>query len=83
MYCDAVYSFILEDEHVMIINGVECVTLGHHFEGEVVAHPYFGSSRVISDLSQMEGWSVGLVSLHSSNCLIRDQETSLICGLQQ
>ena len=30
--CAAVYSFILESEHVMIINGIECVGMGHNFK---------------------------------------------------
>jgi hypothetical protein len=29
MDCAAVYSFVLDAEHTMVINGIECVSLGH------------------------------------------------------
>lgn len=45
------YNFVLESEHVMIINNVECVTLGHNFKGDVIEHAYFGSQLIIDDLS--------------------------------
>ncbi len=42
--CDAVYSFILDDGHVMVINGVECVSMGHGFtHDDVVKHEFFGT----------------------------------------
>jgi len=81
MTCDAVYSFILKDEHVMIINGTQCVSLGHNFTQEIVKHPYFGSQNVVEDLKKFKGWSDGLVQLQSG-CLVRDP-TGLVCGLQQ
>jgi len=27
--CPAVYNFVLEKEHLIKVNGVECVTFGH------------------------------------------------------
>jgi len=80
--CDAVYSFLLKDHHVMQINGVECVTLGHSFREPVVQHPYFGSQLVVNDLKNLKGWQDGLVELRTG-CLIRDSNTSLVCGLRQ
>jgi hypothetical protein len=80
--CDAVYSFVLKEDHLMVINGVTCVTLGHRFQDEVVKHPYFGSQLVINDLQKMNGWEGGLVQLHPG-CIVRDSSTSLVCGLKQ
>lgn len=78
--CPAVYSFVLSGEHVMVINGVECVTLGHNFtDNAVVAHPYFGTSAVIRDLETMTGWERGLVTFYSG-CLTRDSDTGLAVG---
>jgi Hint-domain len=48
--CKEVYNIILDSIHQVNINGIECVTLGHLKKGENVEHPYFGSSKVISDL---------------------------------
>jgi len=81
--CPFVYSFLLEEGHVMVINGVECVALGHGFEeDQVVAHAYFGSKRVVEDLEAMRGWNDGLVEL-GPGCLARDLVTGLVCGFHQ
>jgi len=71
----------------MIINGVQCVTLGHRLQSDaVVTHPYFGSDRVLNDLAQIKGYASGLVQLGSvSNAkgvLIRDPLTCLVTGLE-
>lgn len=41
--CEAVYSFVLDKEHVMIINNIECICMGHGFTEEVAKHEYFGT----------------------------------------
>lgn len=82
MPCDAVYSYVLKDTHVMLIDGVECVTLGHNFQEDVVRHPYFGSQQVIKDLKQFRGWTSGFIQLQPG-CLVRDNQTTLVCGLSQ
>jgi hypothetical protein len=59
-----VFNFILDHEHVLMVNGVACVTWGHGIEGPVVGHDYFGSmSAVRSDLSRLRGWSEGFVNV--------------------
>lgn len=84
--CDAVYNFVLRSGHTMVIQGVECVTLGHGITGdEVVSHTYFGTSRVVDDLRAMRGWHAGLVELFPAlcaggTCMVRDKETGLVCG---
>jgi len=78
--CPAVYSFVLQEHHVMEINGVDCVTLGHGFEEEVVRHSYFGTSRVLEDLQRMPGWSEGLIELEAG-CVQRDSVSGLVVGL--
>jgi len=75
--CSEVYNFVLESQHVMKINGIECVTLGHGFQEEVVKHPYFGTSAVIKDLQKMKGWESGLVELRE-DYVERDPKTGLI-----
>jgi hypothetical protein len=61
--CEAVYSFVLDANHTMLINGVVCVTLGHGILNDaVVSHPYFGSQKVVDDLKSFEsGWRAGIV----------------------
>ena len=36
--CEYVYNFVLSRGHVLIVGGVECVTLGHGFREEGVRH---------------------------------------------
>jgi len=80
MYCPAVFSFVLDTDHIMIINGVECITLGHGFDA--VRHPYFGTDCVLKDLNKMSGWDVGLVELRSG-CMVHDENTGLVSGMRQ
>jgi len=77
---DIVYNFALKDEHVLYINGVEIVGLGHEFsENAVISHAYFGSKAVIQDLEKMNGFKDGLVEFYPEN-FIRN-ESGLVTGL--
>ena len=82
-HCNAIYNFVLKENHLIDINGITCVTLGHNFKEKLVKHPYFGSEKVINDLKKMIGWNEGFVILENDNCVVRDTETSLVCGLVQ
>mmetsp|Transcript_28743 Transcript_28743/g.37726 ORF Transcript_28743/g.37726 Transcript_28743/m.37726 type:complete len:759 (+) Transcript_28743:142-2418(+) len=81
--CEAVYSFVLDKHHTMVINGTECVSLGHGLhENAIVEHAYFGTKAVLQDLEKMEGWNSGLVHLQGA-AVVRDDETGKICRLLQ
>lgn len=46
------YNLILEDTHIIYCDGFRCVTFGHGYtDNEIVAHPYFGSDAIISDIA--------------------------------
>jgi len=78
--CGAVYSFVVEAGHSMMIGGVECITLGHGIEHDPVAsHPFFGTGKVLAQLTQMEGWERGLVQMLPGR-LLRDAATGLVCS---
>jgi len=59
----AVYNLVLDVEHVAIVGGMACVTLGHGIEGPIVGHPFWGTRAVIDQLAQQEGWASGRVVL--------------------
>jgi len=61
--CPFVYNLVLEREHVALIGGVACVTLGHAIEGPVVGHPFYGTDAVIEFLAAQPGWREGRVVL--------------------
>jgi hypothetical protein len=50
-----------------LINSTPVVTLGHNFINYIVAHPYYGSQQVIQDLSQMNGWNDGFITITKPN----------------
>lgn len=58
-----VYNFVLDRSHIVVVDGVECVTWGHGVEDEVVKHPYYGTDEVISDLARLPGWDQGFVTV--------------------
>jgi Mg-chelatase subunit ChlD len=58
-------TFVLEKDHIVFINDVPCITLGHNYENnEVLKHPYFGSNNVIKDLKASNYWSFGHINLY-------------------
>ena len=78
--CDAYYTFVLDAGHTAFINGVECVTLGHGLDEDVVRHAYFGSQRVVADLAACAGWGSGMVVL-TGPCFLRAAATGDICAI--
>lgn len=64
VYLDYIYNIVLETGHIMMINNIQVVTLGHNFTNDkVVQHDYYGSDKVISDLKKFDGYYDGLVIL--------------------
>jgi uncharacterized protein YegL len=80
-FMGTVYNLILDNGHTVFIEGIECVTLGHNFEGEVIGHNYFGSQKVINDLKKFPGWNNGFIAI-PSHYTRRDKETGVINGLK-
>ncbi|CAF3172744.1 unnamed protein product [Rotaria sp. Silwood2] len=81
--CEAVYNFALDRGHTVLVNDVECVTLGHGFQEDVVRHAYYGSERVIKDLEKlnMQQNNGGIIEI-SEKMLQRKNKTGLVKGLQ-
>ena len=59
----------MDREHIIEINNIKCITLGHNYSDNVVRHKYFGSKKVIHDLQEMNGWSNGFIELKQYNAL--------------
>lgn len=60
------YDIVLDSEHSIIINDLECITLGHGFNHPVLYHPYYGSEEIINDLNEQNS-SDGIIYLTSTN----------------
>jgi hypothetical protein len=49
-----VYNFVLNNEHIMLINDIQVITLGHDIvNNNVLTHPYLGTRAVIEDLENI------------------------------
>lgn len=80
-YCDVVYNLILDRNHIVVINGLEAVTLGYEFkDNEVIEHEYFGSQKVINDMKTFKGWDKGKIIIDQWQT-VRDTMTQLVQGL--
>ncbi|CAF0759140.1 unnamed protein product [Rotaria sp. Silwood1] len=81
--CEAVYNFVLDQGHTVLVNNVECVTLGHGLKEDVVRHSYYGSEKVINDLQRLdlEQNNGGFIEINGK-MLVRNRKTGLVTGLQ-
>jgi len=80
--CTSVFSLVLEDGgSVFRIGDHDAVALGHGLVDPVAAHDYLGTELVLNDLSGMEGWAAGHVTL-PVDPVLRDPVTSLIVGFK-
>jgi len=82
---DYIYNAVVDQGHSLMINGVHCVTLGHHLtENKVVEHPYFGTDLVLDSLKSLDpqGWAKGYIDMQEGvHKTLRDHETGLIHGM--
>ena len=65
VHCDATYNFVLESNHIMSIEGIDIITMGHDFTSDVLRHPFFGTQKVIECLKEKPGWSDGFIELRN------------------
>jgi len=78
--CDYMYNFVLDKNHIVSINNVLCVTLGHGFtDNAVITHDYYGTDKVINDLKKMREYDTGLIRL-KPNSVIRN-ENNIVIGI--
>jgi hypothetical protein len=68
--CDAVYSLVIDQEHIVTINGVKVICLGHGYEEGILKHEYFGTQKVIDDLKSMPGYDEGKITVRSGTMKI-------------
>jgi hypothetical protein len=83
MSCKEVYNFALDQGHTVLVNDVECVTLGHGFKEDIVRHSYYGTQRVVEDLCRIdfEQNNSGIIEI-TEETLVRNEQTGLVSGLR-
>jgi len=48
-----IYNVILNQGHVLLVNGMQCITWGHNLKDDV-RHPFYGSSLVVENIKALE-----------------------------
>jgi hypothetical protein len=81
LHCDELYSFALDKHHIMLINNVECICLGHNFTGPVIEHEYFGTDKIINDLKELDD-GTGLIEI-TAKYILSDPITGMINKLKK
>lgn len=67
---NSVYNLVLENGHMIVSNGYECVTFGHGLEDEIVKHDFFGKD-IIEELKKTKEWDNGFIHF-KKNCFLRN-----------
>ena len=77
---DKVFNFVLDSSHVMLVNGVECVTWSHGFVEKTIRHPFYGTDAVLKSMVSTDpaGFASGYVRL--AGCL-RARKTGEVVGM--
>ena len=79
--CTEVYTFAVESNHIILVNSVPCVCLGHNFKGPIIEHNFFGTNQILQDLEKFPSWKkIGVVELTRYN-FYRNPVTDMIDGI--
>lgn len=76
------YSFVLDRDHIIDLDGLPAITLGHGFTEGILTHPYLGTQRVLDDLrATLPAGSNGLPGRVTVKNTRRGPD-GLICGFE-
>lgn len=63
-HCDYIYNFVLDQHHIITIDAIDVITLGHGFTNEkILNHPFFGSQAVLENLRTHPDYNSGLITI--------------------
>jgi hypothetical protein len=72
-----VYNLVLEQDHVVLVDGIECCTLAHGFKGPVIEHDFFGTHKVIEAMKRQPGYNEGR-PVYQNMKAVRNSATNMI-----
>lgn len=79
--CHAVYNFVLDNGHMIMVDKIWAITLGHGYNNNILYHEYYGTEGIINDLKKITGWESGLITINSSQ-FVRDVVTNNVIGIK-
>lgn len=65
--CKSIITLVLDNHHICVINKYKCIMLGHNYTNNKLAHPYYGTRRVINDLKKYEAYNTGKIIFNDKN----------------
>jgi hypothetical protein len=81
MYVNNVFSFALEEFHVLEISGIETICFGHGIkDNSVISHEYFGSNKVLDDIEAIDSSRYATIT---SEWIKRDEKSGQICKIEK
>ena len=75
------YSFEIDNRQSIMVDEFIFATLGHEIKGNVIGHDYFGTNKVIEDISKLDKYNEGVVILHP--CMIKRNNNNLVCKIDK
>ena len=78
--CSEVYTIYLNNHHTFNLNGSWVIGIGHNYNIGILAHDYFGTDKIITDLMLDKNWNTGIITITATQFL-RDHITNEICGI--
>ena len=78
--CTEIYTILLDNYYTFNLNNHWVIGIGHNYNYGILYHQYFGSNKIINDISIIPGWNNGFVVI-SYNDFIRDSYTNQISGI--
>jgi len=76
-----VISVVLDKHHLLTVDNIVTVTLGHDLTDPIVSHSFFGSSQVMEQLQHHPTFESGTVIL-PEEAIERDPNTNMVIGFR-
>lgn len=62
-----VYNYVLDRNHILLVDGRQCVTLGHDLDDcSMIRHRFFGSQMIVDNLRTAPSWDDDYVTVYGS-----------------
>lgn len=75
------YSFEIENKQSIMVDEFIFATLGHEMKGNVIEHDYFGTNKVIKDISKFDKYNEGIVILQPY--MIKRNNNNTVCKINK
>ena len=57
--CNSMITLVLDKHHIGVINGFQCIMLGHEIKEGILKHSFYGTHKVIDVLKKNPGYKMG------------------------